>query len=87
MSGRGGQAFRRAAGRLGGAGQQPGNRNQATFWAACRAAEVGDMHALAAIADAAVSTGLDQRAVEKTIASAVRTAGPELQSPEREAAS
>ena len=67
--------------------QQPGNRNQATFWAACRAAEIGDRAALAAIADAAVSTGLDRRAVEKTIASAVRTAGPELQYPEREAAS
>jgi Bifunctional DNA primase/polymerase, N-terminal len=55
------------------AGQQEGNRNQATFWAACRAAELCDSDALAAIADAAVSTGLPRRSVDKTIASAVRT--------------
>jgi Bifunctional DNA primase/polymerase, N-terminal len=70
------------------AGQHPGNRNQATFWAACRAAELGDSDALAAIADAAVSTGLDMRAVDKTIASAVRTVGIKELRPqaEREAA-
>jgi Bifunctional DNA primase/polymerase, N-terminal len=55
------------------AGQREGNRNQATFWAACRAAELGDSEALAAIAEAAVSTGLPRRSVDKTIASAVRT--------------
>lgn len=55
------------------AGQREGNRNQATFWAACRAAELGDSEALSAIAEAAVSTGLPRRSVDKTIASAVRT--------------
>ena len=69
------------------ASQQPGNRNQATFWAACRAAERGDADALAAIAQAAVSTGLDEREVDKTIASAVRTVGSGWPRPEREAAS
>jgi hypothetical protein len=59
------------------AAQQPGNRNQATFWAACRAAEAGDTEALNAIADAAVSTGLDRLSVDKTIASALRTASPQ----------
>jgi Bifunctional DNA primase/polymerase, N-terminal len=60
-----------------------GNRNAGTFWAACRAAEAGDADALDAIARAAVSTGLDQRAVAKTMASAQRTASPKA--PEREA--
>lgn len=53
-----------------------GNRNAGTFWAACRAAEAGDSDALAAIAAAAVSTGLAQTAVDKTIASAQRTVRP-----------
>jgi hypothetical protein len=51
--------------------------------AACRATEAGDNDALSAIARAAVTTGLDQRAVDKTIASAKRTASPKV--PEREA--
>jgi hypothetical protein len=67
------------------AGLQEGNRNAGTFWAACRAAEAGDTDALAAIARAAVSTGLAQAAVDKTIASAQRTARPK--DPDREAAS
>lgn len=58
------------------AGQAEGNRNAAAFWAACRAAEAGDSDTLDAIARAAVATGLDPRAVDKTIASAVRTAHP-----------
>lgn len=58
------------------AGLQEGNRNAGTFWAACRAAEAGDNDALTAIAAAAASTGLDPRAVGKTIASALRTARP-----------
>lgn len=66
--------------------QKPGNRNQATFWAACRAAEASDSEALVAIRDAAVSTGLERRAVDKTIASAVRTAGVKGFLFEREAA-
>jgi hypothetical protein len=68
------------------AGQKPGNRNGATFWAACRAAEAGDADALVAIADAAIGIGLERDAVEKTIASAVRTACQKAQSLEREAA-
>jgi hypothetical protein len=68
------------------AGQKPGNRNGATFWAACRAAEAGDPDALVAIADAAIGIGLERNAVEKTIASAVRTAGQKAQSFDREAA-
>jgi hypothetical protein len=68
------------------AGQKPGNRNGATFWAACRAAEVGDTDALVAIADAAIGIGLERDAVEKTIASAVRTAGQKSPSFQREAA-
>jgi Bifunctional DNA primase/polymerase, N-terminal len=68
------------------AAQKPGNRNQATFWAACRAAEAGDAEALLAIADAAVSTGLEKDAVDKTIASAVRTVGSRRFVAEHEAA-
>lgn len=67
------------------AGQPEGNRNQATFWAACRAAEASDHSALAAIADAAVAAGLDRRSVDKTIASAVRTAAAQTRAPGREA--
>jgi hypothetical protein len=68
------------------ADQKPGNRNRATFWAACRAAEADDSDALAAIADAAASTGLERRAVDKTIASAVRTVQAKGRTFEREAA-
>jgi hypothetical protein len=67
-------------------GQKPGNRNQATFWAACRAAEAGDSEALAAIADAAVNAGLPRSAVDKTIASAVRIVGVAWARCDREAA-
>jgi hypothetical protein len=55
------------------ASQAEGNRGNATFWAACRAAEAGDTATLGAIANAAVSAGLDRSAGDKTIASAVRT--------------
>jgi hypothetical protein len=77
-----------AAGRLAEwvARQREGNRNQATFWAACRAAEAGDSEALEAIAEAAVSTGLDRRAVDKTIASAIRTTGQRGRAAQSEAA-
>jgi hypothetical protein len=76
----------RSTGHLAGfvASLEEGNRNNGTFWAACRAVEAGDEGALPAIASAAVGTGLDQRAVDKTIASALRTARPKA--PEREAA-
>jgi hypothetical protein len=55
-----------------------GNRNAGMFWAACRAVEAGDDQALDAIARAAVSTGLDERSVGATIASAQRTASPKV---------
>jgi hypothetical protein len=69
------------------AGQKPGNRNRATFRAASRAAEAGDSEALAAIADAAVRSGLTRDAVDKTIESAVRTAVAKGLRLDREAAS
>ncbi len=58
------------------AGLQEGNRNAGLFWAACRAVEAGDAHTLDALAQAAASTGLAQAAIDKTIASAQRTASP-----------
>lgn len=51
------------------------NRNDGLFWAACRAAEAGDDTVLADLADAARSTGLSDREIAATIASACRTAG------------
>jgi Bifunctional DNA primase/polymerase, N-terminal len=60
-----------------------GNRNDGLFWAACRAAESGDADALDAIARAAKRTGLDQDAISKTIASALRTTHPKA--PDKEA--
>jgi hypothetical protein len=60
-----------------------GNRNAGLFWAACRACEAGDAVVLDALARAALSTGLDQAAISKTIASASRTVRPK--DPEKEA--
>jgi hypothetical protein len=55
--------------------QQPeGNRNAGLFWASCRAAEAGDTATLDSIANAARAAGLDDREVDRTIASAQRTA-------------
>jgi Bifunctional DNA primase/polymerase, N-terminal len=51
------------------------NRNDGLFWAACRAAEVGDETALAELAAAAHTTGLTGREIAATIRSARRTAG------------
>jgi hypothetical protein len=58
------------------AGQAPDghNRNDALFWASCRAVEVGDTGTLEAIAKAARSTGLEQREIDRTIKSAQRGA-------------
>lgn len=50
------------------------NRNDGLFWAACRAAEAGDETALADLADTARATGLSDREIARTIASARRTA-------------
>lgn len=51
--------------------KQTENRNNALFWAACRAAEAGGD--LEALRPTAISIGLTPPEVEKTIASAVRT--------------
>jgi Bifunctional DNA primase/polymerase, N-terminal len=56
------------------AGLQEGNRSDGTFWALCRAAEAGDRDAMAAIAEAARSTGLTEREIAASIRSAERTA-------------
>jgi hypothetical protein len=55
--------------------QREGNRNDGLFWAACRAAELGDETVLAELAAAARSTGLTDGEVAATIKSARRTAG------------
>jgi hypothetical protein len=52
------------------------NRNDGLFWAACRAAEAGDAAVLAELAAAARSTGLTEREIAATIASARRAATP-----------
>jgi hypothetical protein len=63
---------------------QEGNRDNGLFWAACRAVEAGDADALDGIARAALSTGLTEREVRASIASAQRTASPKA-GPDREA--
>ena len=57
------------------AGQPEGNRNRALFWAACRAAEAGiaEVDARATLGPAAARTGLDEREISATLASAYRT--------------
>lgn len=57
------------------ASQQEGNRNRALFWAACRRAEGGipKHQSDAELGSAAARTGLDEREVQATIASAYRT--------------
>lgn len=52
-------------------GQREGNRNNALYWAACRAIESGaDEEVLAELVDAAVGTGLSSWEAERTVASA-----------------
>ena len=51
-----------------------GNRNCGLFWAACRAAETGQHHVLDELATAVARTGLSEREIRRTIASARRTA-------------
>jgi len=53
--------------------QQEGNRNDGLFWAANRALETG-LTDLDELADAARSTGLDEREIARTLASARRHA-------------
>jgi hypothetical protein len=52
---------------------KPGNRNCGLFWAACRAAEAGQLESLDDLAVAAAKTGLPHREIAQTIASARRT--------------
>jgi hypothetical protein len=51
-----------------------GNRNDGLFWAACRALGAGQ--SLDPLAEAALKTGLTEREVHRTLASAERTAHP-----------
>jgi hypothetical protein len=53
--------------------QQEGNRNDGLFWAANRALDAGQAD-LDELADAARSTGLDEREIARTLASARRRA-------------
>jgi hypothetical protein len=66
-------------GRLAGwmARQQEGNRNDGLFWAATRAVEAG-LTDLEELADAARSTGLDEREITHTLTSARRHVGRPL---------
>ncbi len=52
---------------------EPGNRNCGLFWAACRAAEGGQLELLDDLTVAAAKTGLPDREIVRTIASARRT--------------
>ena len=61
------------------------NRNDGLFWAANRAIEAGDNATLDAIAKAARSTGLDEREIDRTIRSALRSSGGLPVQREREA--
>jgi hypothetical protein len=52
--------------------QRPGNRDNALFWAACRATEAG-ITDLGPLVDAAVTAGIARRQANRTIQSAQRT--------------
>jgi hypothetical protein len=60
--------------------QQEGNRNDSLFWAANRALEAG-LADLGELADAARSTGLEEREIARTLASARRTSRPSVAEP------
>jgi Bifunctional DNA primase/polymerase, N-terminal len=64
---------------------QPGNRNSGLWWAAWRAAQAGDQAAIDQIARAALTTGLGQREVDRTITSALHAAAHPRAQAEREA--
>ena len=51
---------------------QEGNRNAGLYWAACRAAEAGQLAVLDDLAQAAAATGLTDREIARTISSARR---------------
>jgi Bifunctional DNA primase/polymerase, N-terminal len=61
-----------------------GNRNSGLFWAACRAVEAGQPASLDDLVAAAAKSGLTNREINRTIASAKRTCRSGRQ-PEREA--
>jgi len=67
------------------AGKAEGGRNEALFWAACRAAEAGRTDVFPELATSALAAGLPRREVERTLASAERTAGGRPFEREREA--
>jgi hypothetical protein len=59
--------------------QQEGGRNRALFWVACRLTESGAARSeatLGALKDAALRVGLAEREIDRTIASALRSAAP-----------
>ena len=67
------------------ANQPEGNRNNGLFWAANRAVENGDTATLDELARVAVSLGLNEREVSRTIHSAMRTPqSPFARNPEKE---
>jgi hypothetical protein len=55
---------------------EEGNRNSGLFWAACRVVEAGQAGMLDDLAAAAARTGLPDREIARTIASASRSAHP-----------
>lgn len=57
------------------AASREGERNQRLFWAACRAAELGDATLRRRLVEAARQAGLSEFEAQQTIASAFRTAG------------
>jgi len=64
---------------------QEGNRNSGLYWAACRAVETGQASLLDDLAAAAAKTGLPDREIARTIASALRSArSPSLRRARRE---
>jgi Bifunctional DNA primase/polymerase, N-terminal len=64
---------------------QPGNRNSGLWWAAWRAAQAGDHAAIAQIGQAGLTTGLGQREIDRTIASAMHAADHPRTAAQREA--
>ncbi|HUZ55113.1 MAG TPA: bifunctional DNA primase/polymerase [Streptosporangiaceae bacterium] len=60
-----------------------GNRNSGLFWAACRAIEADQEHLLDGLAAAAATTGLTDREIKRTIASARRSTQPNQTTPSR----
>lgn len=64
---------------------QPGNRNSGLWWATWRAAQANDNAAITQIGQAALATGLSQREIDRTIASALHAADHPRGAAQREA--